>query len=216
MEKHLKEQLYNISISLGNLSKKPYNLDEIFYSLVNGLALPFSFITVEDLIYTPDQQERLEQLRQKNLVEIQIKESNLKSPSYAPLGVEDPVFIIINGVSFSGYIVKIITSREKYIVSTPHGEMTVSREQIKKRYVEDYSNVTIPEVLKKMRTKELLRQLSYTGEYRYDDNEYWVKSYGQDELRAELANREHIPSKREIKTVKKYLASKKKKNAIKE
>lgn len=152
------------------------------------------------------QEERLNELRVEREQDIQ---NNVPRKSRESL-VDKPVYVCIEGVSFSGYIKaeyskKGSESDLRFDVETPHGLLNVNRRQIKFRTLTDYTNVVVPEELVNMTTRELLRELQYTRKpVAYYSGDYGYKGYETDAIKAVLSTREHIPSKKETKIAKKY------------
>lgn len=139
-----------------------------------------------------DQEARLVQLRADR-----DKDQVLNKPSTTPEPLTGgvPVYVCIEGVSFSGYIMH--ETNNSYDVKTPHGYLNVPKTAVKARNVQDFSNVTISPELHDMTTKQLLQHLKWN---RQSSN--W--DYDTDELKAVLSTREHVPSKKEAKIAKKY------------
>lgn len=155
------------------------------------------------------QEERLNELRAEREQDIQ---NNVPRKSKESL-VDKPVYVCVDGVSFSGYIKaeyykkrsELYSSYEsRFDVETPHGLLNVDGRQIKFRTLTDYSNVVVPEELLNMTTRQLLKELQYTRTgsvaYGYSDT-----GFDADAIKAVLSTREHIPSKKETKIAKKYV-----------
>jgi uncharacterized protein (DUF488 family) len=160
---------------------------------------------MENIIYTEDQLRKIENLRatreieklRKYMAQEQIK--RLKPTSFS-LNQGDPIFITLNGKTISGYISN-ISSSDIYDVNTPYGLIKgIKRKNIRGRNVVNYNNVTIPEELKTKSTKSLLKilQCFRNGSWNVSNN------FTEDQVRAELKNRPHIPTKGEKKIFKKY------------
>jgi len=207
MEQYVQEKLENISKELAELANLPESWEKVYTNIVNGIELPFSFITEEDLAFTTEQQKKLEKLRDKRNLEIKGKQKFNSVTDKVKYGfsVDDPVFVVMKGVSFTGYVEEVIDNRTFY-VSTPHGRMKIETKYdtfLKHRKVQDYSHIIIPESIQKMNTKQLLQALQNTRTWRYHG-----EGYGYNEvnfIKAELAKREHVPSKKEKKVVQQFL-----------
>ena len=94
----------------------------------------------------------------------------------------------------------------RYDIDTPGGLLkNVYCGNVKYRTLNDYSNVPIPEALKKLTTQHLLAKLKQSRLYEnigYDDNNYWSgPTYYCFQLKAELATRPHIVTKAERKAM---------------
>jgi hypothetical protein len=124
-----------------------------------------------------------------------------------------PVFVTIDGKTVSGYIIKKVDDYV-YDIKTPYGvlEGVNSFEkgvEVRGRLVEKLDDVVIPEELKKCSTGELLRMLGFYRKGGHSD--YWgTPQFSEREIKAELRNRPHIPTKREKKIFQRYKDKKKK------
>ncbi len=158
--------------------------------------------------YTPEQEAKIAMLRKeaetqkiKNLWDKTMEERHAEK---FELKVGDPCFVTIDGVTISGYIME-IDSRDKwnklYEIKTPNGRIVdIPARSVSRRFVKDYSNVVIPEALKSMSTPDLLALLRASRQY-YEYDDYYKGSYTEDQIKAELSKRPHIPNKRETKMV---------------
>jgi hypothetical protein len=112
------------------------------------------------------------------------------------LHVGDAVFLTTKGKTISGYVV---TEHKDgtYNVKTPYGIITTTKEySIRKRYVEDLSDVIVPEELKTYTTPNLLKLLNwYRRGYTQVLNDATIIS--REQIKAELKTRPHIPTKKE-------------------
>lgn len=172
----------------------------------------------ELLLYTEEQEEKIKRLRAEAERERENSRQRMKNTATRHLKESDPVFVTFDGKTISGHVFKVRTEKRKviwtnslsvtreftvYDVKTPLGEITVNQswEFIRKRFVEDLSNVEIPEALKKVHTRELLawRRPARTGHV----------PFTIEQIKAELALRPHIKTKGELK---KFTAFKKKRN----
>lgn len=155
-------------------------------------------------MYTEEQLQRLEELRadrERDRLNKQ-KEIEWRSKQITnKLKVGDPVFVTLEGKTVSGYIVK-ERKPYRYDVSTPHGVIEdLGYGNVRRRVVMDLSNVEIPEELKNESTRNLLRMLQG---FRCDNWLVLRKGITEEQVRAELKNRPHIPTKGEKKVFEKY------------
>ena len=182
----------------------------------------------ELLLYTEEQEEKIKRLREeaereredkrKTMEWLKDKESN---HILNKLKEDAPVFVKFEGKTISGRIIKVrkekrtvkwsnTVNRTKeftvYDVKTPLGVITVplSWEHIQFRHVEDLSNVEIPDELKKLSTRHLLAMLRW--ERIWQDGKY-----SKQELKAELALRPHVRTKRELQKFNAFKKKRKKK-----
>jgi hypothetical protein len=112
------------------------------------------------------------------------------------LQIGDPVFLTMKGKTISGYVVK-KHKDGNYDVKTPYGIITNTTEMhVRKRFVEDLSNVIIPEELKTHTTQHLLKLLNW---YRVGHTEVLKDGtiLSREHIKTELKNRPHIPTKKE-------------------
>lgn len=153
-----------------------------------------------------EQQDRLSRLRKEHENDKEVFKDRLANIRTYGLEVNDPVRVTIKGVSFSGYIYSKNNSDFEgtfYEVSTPHGIIKCEWGQVRRRSTPgDYSGVEVPEALKKMSTKKLLKTLGFIR-LSYDGTTY--EGYTEDQVKAELSTREHVPSKRELKVIKELM-----------
>ncbi len=182
--------------------------------------LPEKQINEEDLVFNKGEQQRLADLRVKRLREQLEKEDKAKLLEFNKDNTfkkGDPIFVVLDGTEFSGFINSIEVNEEGqsefFTAATPHGVLTdLSFKNIKRRIVDDLTGVVVPEHFKKMTTKQLLRELQVArGHSDYNDYAHWFRhSYDIRQLKAELATREHIPNKRENAKVRELKAKMKK------
>jgi hypothetical protein len=151
-----------------------------------------------------EQNQKIERLRQEREAERSHKNkvlnwlNGIATLKYG-LDINDPVFLTKDGKTISGYVVK----KHKdgtYNVKTPYGIIQTSADyRIRKRYVEDLSGVIIPDELKTFHTTYLLKLLNW---YRRGHTEVLKDGtiLKREQIKAELKNRPHIPTKREKNT----------------
>jgi hypothetical protein len=147
-------------------------------------------------------EEKIERLRKERETERLKKHQNIEWQTEYNLkwGLQtgDPVFLTTKGKTISGYVVK----KHKdgtYDVKTPYNIITTTKEySIRKRYVEDLSDVIVPEELKTYNTVYLLKLLNW---YRVGHTEVLNDGtiVSRKQIKAELKNRPHIPTKKERK-----------------
>lgn len=177
---------------------------------------------VETLLYTEEQEEKIQRLREEAERERESKKKTmkwLKEPNFygalSNLKEGDPIFVKFDGKEISGKIIKVRKEKRKvqwtntvtktheftvYDVMTPLGEVTVpqSWEHIRLRYVEDLSHVEIPEELKIINTQLLLSYLKSARKYGE------CCGFSREQIKAELALRPHIKTKGEQKKFNKF------------
>ncbi len=167
-------------------------------------------LTEEDFAFSSEQQEKIKNLRTKRTQEQFDKEEDKKLAEFNKknrLKVGDPIYITKDGVTFIGFLKIIKEERYKsdvFTASTPHGDIEgLNWRNIQKRVIEPLQDVTIPDNLKAMSTKSLLRELRYARKLTYNSYDDWYRgNYQINQLKAVLATREHVPSKKENKVVK--------------
>jgi hypothetical protein len=160
-------------------------------------------MSIENIIYTEDQLETLNRLREKRERDILRKKEYDQNTAMRQLCEGDPVHVMYSGKSIPGVVVNVVYSGKisDYIigfdVSTVYGIIYVQNDSfqdrpvtIRRRIVQVVTDVMIPDELKKISTPNLLRMLRST----YSDSH---TRYSVEELKAELYHREHIPSKKE-------------------
>lgn len=179
----------------------------------------------ELLLYTEEQEEKIKRLREEAERERKNKPVNAILANihrvYDKLKEGDPVFVKFEGKKISGRIIKVRKEKRTvkwsnkanrteeftiYDVKTPLGEITMpdSFDYIQLRHVEDLSNVEIPEELKKLNTHHLLAMLR--------EERIWQDGkYSKQELKAELALRPHVRTKRELQKFNAFKKKRKKK-----
>jgi len=149
-----------------------------------------------------EREEKIERLRKERERELWHKQKEMISRAEYnerwKLQVGRSVFLTTKGKTISGYIVK-KHKDETYDVNTPYGIITTTNEyKVRGRYVEDLSNVIVPEELKTYSTPYLLKLLNW-----YRRNYTEVLKDGTilttEHIKAELKNRPHIPTKGERK-----------------
>lgn len=156
-------------------------------------------------MYTPEQETKIEQLRLEREKSKLLKNTKIELEKLyeknTGFNVGDSVFVIIEGNTVSGYIVK-RHNREEYDVNTPYGIInnlfiwSDKKRQIRRRIIEDLSDVKIPDELKNIHTEKLIKILRSV-------NRGMHSIYTREQIKAELKNRPHIPHKREKKIFKK-------------
>jgi len=181
----------------------------------------------ELLLYTEEQEEKINRLRAEAVREREEKKKWIKrlNQDYGALSEfkeGDPVFVKFDGKSIAGRIIKVRTEKKTmsytrtttkiqeftvYDVKTPLGNVTVpqSWEYIQQRFVEDLSGVEIPEELKKINTRQLLSYLK--GARIWGD----CAGFSREQIKAELALRPHIRTKRELQKFNTFKKKSKKK-----
>jgi hypothetical protein len=103
---------------------------------------------------------------------------------------------------FKGVVTRVYTKKG---VSTGVFDIRIGEETFRKigyksltcRQCEDYSDVTIPDELEEMTTRDLLKELEWSRKpwYGYSDRYYYHTTYDYRAIKAVLATREHIPTK---------------------
>lgn len=152
-------------------------------------------------MYTPEQEEKLQKLREKREIErLQVYDQRKNEEEYNKrwgLHVNDPVYVTIKGKTVCGYITRV--DGYIYDVKTPYGVVEkLLRSEIRKRVVENLDNVVVPEELKTFTTVKLLELLRlYRVGYTHKLSNGIVVT--KEQLKAELKNRPHIPAKNEKK-----------------
>ncbi len=171
--------------------------------------------------YTPEQEARIEELRKKEELERKQREAKKHDEQLreqiSGLNVGTPVRLDYRSTSFVGYIVKIHKGesrwKDTFDIISPHGLLEYIPKysdgndfKITKRTVQDMSGVVIPDELKDIHTKTLLKMLNHARMYWWYNEEQIGPplKIGYDEIKAELANREHIPTRREKKVMRQY------------
>jgi len=177
-------------------------------------------LTEEDFfIINEEQQQRLANLRLEREQEKFNKEEDAKLRAFNKennLKKGDSIFVVLEGIEFSGFISDIQKNEEGFVeyftAATSHGTLSdLSYKNIKRRDVEDLTGVVIPQEFKDKNTRQLLRELRIAQLLIYDSYEDWFRaSYKMKQLKAELATREHIPSKREKLRIKELKCKKRK------
>jgi hypothetical protein len=187
-------------------------------------------ITEEDLVYTNDQLTKLEELRRKSgttgavklkefprkkkKVHVEKEDSDeLKAQwSSQNLKVGMPVTVTEEKHTFIGFVTavdKTISYYPKFDIQTYTGLLKdVDHRNVSYRKIQDYSSVVIPEELKTKTTQHLLHMLKCS---RIAENngtyDYWepgmtkIPHIWTFQIKAELANRPHIPTKAERKAM---------------
>lgn len=157
-------------------------------------------LTEEDFAYTPDEQQKIANLRLKRTQEQFDKETDIQHQKWREenkLKPGDPVSITYEGSTFIGFLLK--EEDNKYTLSTPHGvlkDLYLPFGSICKREIEDVSGVSIPEEFKTIPTKSLINRLRAERlVYVEDYDEFLRHEYLIKQLKAELATREHVASK---------------------
>ena len=105
----------------------------------------------------------------------------------------------------------------RYIVSTPDGEQDYSISNLHRKVwstivVEErqyLKSLTIPDYIKKKSTRELLKLLSEEDHYYKRGRSYKYRTEASNQIRAELLNRPHIPSKNKSRKNRQERAKKK-------
>lgn len=152
-------------------------------------------------MYTPEQEEKLQKLREKREIErLEVYNRRKNEDEHNKrwgLHVNDPVYVTIKGKTVCGYITRV--DGYIYDVKTPYGVVEkLLRSEIRKREVENLDDVVIPEELKTYTTVKLLellkwRRMGYTHKL---SNGVVVT---REQLKAELKTRPHISNKNEKK-----------------
>ena len=165
----------------------------------------------EDIIFTEEQQEKIEQMR-KARAQLKTRETyvtNLNRFHDNPFIVGKPVFVNIEGTEFIGHIEKVDTSDKSitfYNVVTPHGILKkLTRNNLRSRIVKDLSDVKVPEKLEKLSAQVLLKLLNNCR--KNSDRGYAAFEkviYNEIEIKAALVGKPHISNKRENKKVRKF------------
>lgn len=156
------------------------------------------------MMYTEEQLQRLEELRADRERDRLNKQKEIEwrnKQATNKLKVGDPVFVTLEGKTVSGYIVK---EREayRYDVSTPHGVIEgLDYGSVRRRVIMDLSNVEVPEELKSKSTMNLLGMLQG---FRSGNWSVLRRGITEEQVRAELKNRPHVPTKGEKKVFEKY------------
>ena len=187
-------------------------------------------ITEEDLVYTNEQLAKLEELRKKSGTNsaVKLKEFPRKKKkvhvereysdetkaewSSQNLKVGMPVTVTEEKHTFIGFVIAVdrtISYYPKFDIQTYAGILKdVDHRHVSYRKIQDYSNVVIPEELKSKTTQHLLHLLKQAriaednGSY-----DYWEPGMPRTphiwtfQIKAELANRPHIPTKAERKAM---------------
>ena len=182
-------------------------------------------ITEEDLVFTNEQLERIEELRKKSGTGKTFPRKKKKS-SYKEVEPSDefkaenwgsrnlkrgmPVTVTEQGHTFIGFVTKVHPDSwyPKFDVKTAGGDTLkeIDHRSISYRAKDVYSyGGEIPEELTKWTTQHLLNELKVarfkeSDTYNSDDwdNGYVYPAY---QIRAELAKRPHVPTKAERKAV---------------
>ena len=184
----------------------------------------------EKLLYTEEQLEKLEKLRNLSAAEKRantdrIKHAWIYNNLDEPLAIGEKVYY--NGLSC---IISDRTRKEKvgrfskndkyyYLYEVKQGitiYKNVQRYSLRKRSVQNYDNVIISENIKALDTKRLLswyRSVAYKSiwddDMDIDPNDPEMQ-FLELQLKAELSKREHIPSKKEKSIIRRQKAKKKK------
>jgi len=167
--------------------------------------------------YTPEQEEKIALLRkQAELEKFNRKKENSNAYRRAfptgPLDAGENCTVTMQGITIIGQVTAVRKLRSgdiRYDVMTPMGELiNLGQFKVKRRYKQDLSHVKIPEALKKISTPDLLSMLNSYRICGYSDESHWVR-FTDSEIKAELANRPHIPNKRERKVIRKWQTDRK-------
>jgi hypothetical protein len=154
-------------------------------------------------MYTEEQLEHIEKLRTQRDKEREDKVLDRERKQLwedRKLKAGTPVFVTIEGKTISGYVVG-ANKDYGYTVSTPHGTIEdVKSSEVRRRVVQDLSNVEVPEELKSMSTKQLLSMLQGTR------SGSWHTNHTPEQIKAELKNRPHVETKGERKVYKKRVS----------
>lgn len=187
-------------------------------------------ITEEDLVYTNEQLTKLEELRRKSgttgavklkefprkkkKVHVEKEDSDELKDQWSSqnLKVGMPVTVTEEKHTFIGFVTavdKTINYYPKFDIQTYAGLLKdVDHRNVSYRKIQDYSSVVIPEELKTKTTQHLLHMLKCS---RIAENngtyDYWepgmtkIPHIWTFQIKAELANRPHIPTKAERKAM---------------
>ena len=180
----------------------------------NNIYMEEMQIIEEDVAFTPEQLDRIEQLRKER--------DKTPLPAFTCGGMYKPwepsegdlVKVHLEGTEFIGKISKVraVSKWEKYYnVNTPHGILKdLTKGQIRERSQENLSGVEAPEALKNLPARKLLALLrsTYGPVYNWNRPEfvsnhafYEGVEYTALQIKAALVGKEHIPNKREIQKV---------------
>jgi len=164
-------------------------------------------------MWTETQLERIEVLRrEREDGKAKKKKEQYERKHTFRFKIGDRVSHLLDGVYLIGYIVAV--RENEWDVRCKYGTFTVGLKGIRPDMkpmgpVKDYSQVVVSEKIKKMGTAELIRNLpGFRTRYKwYDDIIHgWREQYNEDEIRAELITRPHIPNKREVRKIEKLIA----------
>lgn len=162
-------------------------------------------------MYTKEQEERISQLRAERENEknkrIQERERE-EAMKKRHLDVGSSVYVTIDGKTVSGYIVN-KNDEWRFDVKTPYGivrNVDVFKGEIRGRLVQDLSQVEIPEEVKKCTTGRLLSLLNaHRKPYGY----WSTPEFTEEQIKAELKNRPHVPTKGEKRIYEKRIKNQK-------
>jgi len=187
-------------------------------------------ITEEDLVYTNEQLAKIEELRKKSgtagavklkefprkkkRVHVEKEDSDETKAGWNSknLKVGMPVTVTEEKHTFIGFVIavdKTISYYPKFNIQTYAGVLKdVDHRHVSYRKIQDYSNVVIPEELKTKTTQHLLHLLKQARIAEDNDSyDYWEPGMPKTphiwtfQIKAELANRPHIPTKAERKAM---------------
>jgi len=187
-------------------------------------------INEEDIIFTEEQLTKLEELRRKSgttgavklkefprkkkKVHVEKEDSDETKAQWSSqnLKVGMPVTVTEEKHTFIGFVIAVdrtISYYPKFDIQTYAGNLKdVDHRNVSYRKIQDYSNVSIPEELKTKTTQHLLHMLKCSriaednGTYNYrEPGEKCPDHIFTFEIKAELANRPHIPTKAERKAI---------------
>lgn len=166
--------------------------------------------------YTPEQEEKIAMLRKEAEAERWRKSLHKNEPRryYPSLQKGSDCTVTIGGMTIIGTVVDMRQTKsgtKVYDISTPAGMIKdftssyLEKRRIRLRIKKDLSRVVVPETLKKMSTPNLIRLLrSMSLDFYYDYEHYNRYAYTEDQVRAELATRPHIPNKRETQIIRQW------------
>ena len=186
-------------------------------------------ITEEDLVYTNEQLAKLEELRKKSgtagavklkefprkkkrvHIEKKVSDETKAEWNSQNLKVGMPVTVTEQNHTFIGFVIKVHPDRwyPKFDIETYAGVLKdIDHRNVSYRKIRDYSDVVIPEQLKSKTTQHLLHMLKQARIAEDNDTyDYWEPGMAREphiwtfQIKAELANRPHIPTKAERKAM---------------
>ena len=176
------------------------------------------YVTTEESIYEPEQLRKLNDLRLNKEINLAEKSKyyfseRLENAKKWEIGhfitysqsdtKKQPKNYFKETTEFKGMVTFKHTrkGRATGLFDIRIGEETftkVSYKELTCRQSEDYSDVTIPEELEEMSTRDLLKELEWSRKpwYGYQDSYYYTHTvYDYRAIKAVLATREHIPTK---------------------